>query len=207
MGAIRHHRFGRLAAGIAAVVALGALAACGGSSDGDASTDEPTTTAAADDATTTAAPDEEAEETTTTSEAAEPEGGGDLTGTWTADAGDILGVNTANLGGTAVECTGPVTLEFREDGTFSQQSEATCTLAGQSGTATIASSGAYEASGGTLTVRDAESSGTFSILGQTQEVPAGLSDGEASYEVDGDTLSITFTEATVGTVTQTYTRA
>lgn len=204
MDAIRPHRLRRAAAVAVSVAALGLVAGCGGSSDDAA--DEPTTTAPADEATTTAAEEATtttaAETTTTEAEAT----GGDLEGAWVADAGDIIGANTANLGGVAVECSGPITLEFTADA-FTQSGEATCSIAGQSGTATFASTGSYEVADGTITVSGASGSTTFTILGQTQEQPGGLADGEATYAIDGDTLSITFTVPAVGTVTQTYTRS
>lgn len=200
------------AAALAAVLALGlgALAGCGGSSGSDGTgsgsgsdttvTSEGATTAAPSGDTTTA-PDE------ATTTAAEADGGGDLVGTWTADAGDIFGANTANLGGTSIDCSGPVNLEFRDDGTFSQSSTATCSIQSISGTATIDSTGSWTTDGDQIVISGSTSDGTMEIMGQTQPVEAGMSDGTATYEVDGDTLSITFTEATVGTVTQVYQRA
>jgi hypothetical protein len=42
--------------------------------------------------------------------------------------------------------------------------------------------------------------------GMSQPADAGFGEGEAAYEVDGDTLTVTFTDPSVGTVTQTYQR-
>lgn len=184
------------------------LASCGSSSDDAGDEGEPATTEAAGDGggeadeTTTTAADE-----TTTSEAEDGGGGGDLVGTWTAQAGDILGANTANLGGVSFECTGPITLEFGEDGSFSQTGTSTCTVQGQSGTAEFNATGSYEASGGTITVTDVTNEGSMTMMGVSQPMEGGFGGGEAQYTVEGDTLSITFTEETVGTVTQVYTRS
>lgn len=185
------------------------LASCGSSSDDAGDDGGSATTEAADEggggddeATTTAA-----EDTTTTEDGGEAGGGGDLVGTWTADANDILGANTANLGGVTFECTGPITLEFGDDGAFSQTGTSTCTVQGQSGTAEFNATGTYEASDGTITVTDVTNEGTMTMMGVAQPMEGGFGGGEAEYTLEGDTLSITFTEETVGTVTQVYTRS
>ncbi len=184
-----------------ALLAVGALGACGSDDGDDAGSDEITTTEAGGDETTTT----EAADTTTTSEAAD-----DVVGTWTADAADILSSNTANTGGSAgLECTGVVTLDLRDDGTFAHSADATCTApGGMSATATIDTTGTYEQDGATLRIVSAENNGSFEVMGTTQPMPSGLEGGaEATASVDGDTLTLSFTEASVGTVTQTYTRA
>lgn len=201
------HPLRRSAAALAAVLALGLVAGCGGSSD--AGSDGPSTTAAPGDGATTTA---SAGETTTTTGAettttVADDGGGDLVGTWSADAQSILGANTANLGGTSLSCDGTITLEFTDGGTFAQSGQATCAIATQSATATIESAGDYEAADGTITISNATGSTTMEILGRTQDLGAGIPDGSAEYAIDGDTLSLTFTVASVGTVTQTYTRS
>jgi hypothetical protein len=212
-------RRSRRLAGALFVASLGlvVLAGCGSDDDeiGESST---TTEASADDTTTTAlggdgdgeddGSDDGGDDTTTTSEAAE--GGGDIVGTWTADAAAILGANTANLGGAGgLDCTGPVTLDFKANGTFSHTATATCSAAGgMSATATIDSSGSYEVTGDQLQVVAAVNNGSMEVAGTVQEVPIGLTEGQAvDFAVDGDTLTFTFTDASVGTVTQTYTRS
>ena len=111
-----------------AVLAL-ALVGCSGSSSGsDAGTEDDgitTTSAYFGDGTDDAASTTASDDPTTT--AAEEDGatGGDLVGTWTADAAELLAANTANLGGAgAVSCSGPVTLDLAQDGTFTHTGDA-----------------------------------------------------------------------------------
>ncbi|MFN8018448.1 MAG: hypothetical protein U0P45_10020 [Acidimicrobiales bacterium] len=117
-------------AALAAVLAASAIlvAACGASGGSESSDGGGATTTAASDGgatTTTAAPRTTTTAAATTTTAAAE--GGDLVGTWTADAQSILGANLANLGGNAgLACSGPVTLTFNDDGTFTHKSQATC---------------------------------------------------------------------------------
>jgi hypothetical protein len=195
------------AVAVAALVVAGA-AACSSSGDGSSGsatsttvatgTDGATTTTAAG-ATTTAAAD------TTTTEA---DASADLVGSWVADADSILGANLANLGGAGgFECHGPVTLTFTAQGTFTHTSTATCTAGGLSATATIDSSGRYRAGPRRLLISGARNGGSITVGGATTPLRVGFADGLVAYQLDGDTLTFTFTVASVGTVTQTYTRA
>lgn len=132
--------------------------------------------------------------TTTTAAPGEP-----LVGSWTADAGDILGANTANVGGPGgLTCSGPITMTFSEGGTFERGGSVSCSVAGTSQSGAVASGGRYRADGSTLTVSSFASSGS---------TPDAFGDGTAAYEIGGDTLTITFTDTAVGTVTQTYQRS
>lgn len=199
----------RRASSLALVASLLLVGACS-SDDDDAASDEATEEPA--DATTTTAADESEEdgEATTTTAADLPEtAGGDLAGTWVIDASDLFAANTANVGDTGgISCSGPIRLEFGDDGSFAQRGEATCEANGFSSTMTLESTGRYTTDGGTLTITDLESTTTMEVDGVTQ--PAG--DGtefelnEAVYEVNGDTLTITFTNPSVGTVSQVYQR-
>lgn len=195
---------------VLALIAAFALVLAGcGSSDGDAGSGDAdsSTTAAEEDGGTTTLGDDTSDDGSTTTAAPDPaDGGGDLDGSWVADAGDIMGVNTANLGGVTFECSGPITLTF-DGGSFTQAGESTCTVAGQTATATFNSSGDYSVSGSTLTTTNAVNEGTMVIAGMTQPFEGGVSNGSAEYAIDGDQLSITFTNETVGTVTQVFTRA
>ena len=191
---------------VLAVAALGlALVACSSSeSDGGSTEDGVTTTSAyfgggTDDATSTTATDG----STTTSAADEGATDGDLVGTWTADAADLLAANTANLGGPgAVTCSGPVSLELADDGTFTHTGDITCEVpGGPAASGTITSTGRWSADGTTVTLSD--TSTTSEVEGISQLI----GDASAAYVVDGDTLTVTFAFDPVGEVSQVYTRA
>ena len=193
-----------LALVVAGVVVF--AAACGSSGGSDASSgDGATTTSSAGDRTTTSADRTTTTDATTTTAATE---GGDLVGTWTADADSILGANLANLGGGGgLDCSGPVTLTFADDGTFTHQAQATCTRGTISATATIDSSGRYQVEGTRIRILAARNSGTMEVMGRTQPMATGWAVGAVPFTIDGDTLEITFANSAVGTVTQTYTRS
>ena len=176
------------AAAVVAVVAGLAFTgvACGG---GDDSASSSTTTAAG--ATTEST-------TTTTAE----DGGGALEGTWAIDAGEALASATANLGGTGGgTCSGQLTLTFA-DGTLRRGGSARC----GSGTVTVDATGTYTVDGDKLNVSMTSSNTRAEVRGMTVPVPDSWSSGVATYKVVDDTLTITFTQASVGTVTSKYTR-
>jgi hypothetical protein len=204
-----------VALGVSLLLGAALLGACGG--DDEAAVDdasEATATAAADgsagpdaeaDAEATDAADERDTEETTTTESA---GGGDLVGTWVADAGDLLAANTANLGGVpGMDCSGPITLEFAPDGGFAQRGDASCSIGGMTASLNIETTGRYQTSGGTLTVTESSTTGTMEVGGASQPADVGFGEGEGTYEVRGDTLTVTFSDPSVGTVTQTYQRS
>jgi len=146
----------------------------------------------------------------TTTRAARPgSGGGDLEGTWTADAADVLSANLANLGGVpgGLTCSGPVTLTFTEE-TVTWSGEVTCRMgdAGIEATGSLRSEGSYRVEGAEIVVSGSRTSGGLSLAGRSIPVPAGISDGTVRYRIDGDTLSLSYADASVGTVTQRYTR-
>lgn len=191
---------------VLAVAALGlALVACSSSeSDGGSEEDGVTTTSAyfgdgTDDAASTTA----ADGSTTTSAADAGATDGDLVGTWTADAADLLAANTANLGGSgAITCSGPVSLDLADDGTFTHTGDITCEVpGGPSASGTITSTGRWSADGTTVTLSD--TSTTSEVEGISQLI----GDASAGYVVDGDTLTVTFSFDPVGEVSQVYTRA
>jgi hypothetical protein len=192
------------------VASLLVLGACSSDDEGTSS-DDPTEEPA--DATTTTEADESEEDgdATTTTEAPDlPEtGGGDIVGTWVIDASELFAANTANVGDTgSLSCSGPVRLEFGEDGSFAQRGEASCTAGGFTTTLTLETTGRYATDGGTITVSDLQSQSSMEVEGMTQAADdvSGFAAGQAAYEVDGDTLTITFTNPSVGTVSQTYQR-
>ena len=204
---------------LVALVVVSTLAlVAAGCSDSGSDDDAGTTTAApdaaddegtggdgpGDDGTTTT----EADETSSTTEAADDGGAdggvdGDLVGTWTADAGDLLAANTANFGGTStLTCSGPVTMVLSDDGTFTHGGEVTCGVAGgPSATGTVTTTGSWQADGTKVTLSGATS--TSDLDGMTGLV----GDGSADYVVEGDQLTVTFTIDPVGEVSQVYTRA
>ena len=181
---------------LAGALALVAAACSGSSSDGGSEDDGITTTSAyfGD------GPDTE---DTTTTAADEATADGDLVGTWTADAGDLIAANTANLGGPGgLSCSGPVTLELGEDGTYSHTGDVTCSATGgPSVSGAITSTGRWATDGTTITLSETET--TTAIDG----IPQLVGDGSATYAIEGDDLLVTFTIDPVGEVTQTYTRA
>lgn len=141
---------------------------------------------------------------TTTTEASS----GDLEGAWVADAAEILAANTANLGGTGgLGCTGPITMTFTAEGTYDRSGEVTCSVGGTTASGSVSTSGRYAIEGSRLTVSGTTSGGTMSMGGTEIPTPDSFGDGTADYEVSGDTLTITFSDPSVGTITQTYQRA
>ncbi len=191
---------------ITLVCAAVLLGGCSGS-DGDSTSTTSTTSASAggsdsSSSTTTSDPGDSA----TGDEAAR----GAIVGQWTADASGILGSNLSNLGGTpaGMSCTGPLTLDFAADGGFVASGEATCTLGGVSLTASITTTGQWSSEDdGSITISGASSEGGFDVPGVEIPPIELLSDGQFDYTISGDTLSLTFTDPTVGTVTQDWTRA
>lgn len=184
-----------------------------GGDDGDAEEAGATTTTtvlgggAEDEGTTTT----EAAPTSTTTEAAPsttvPASGG-LEGSWVADASDILAANTANVGGTGgLSCSGPITMTFTGEGTYDRSGTVTCAVGGMTASGTISTAGSYAVDGGQLVVTGTISGGRMALGGTEIPTPDSFGDGTADFDLSGDTLTITFTDTSVGTVTQTYERA
>lgn len=164
------------------------LSGCGG----DDSAGSSTTTAAAGDSTAS----------TTTTTAAET-GEAALEGTWVADAGAVLASATANVGGTGGStCSGQISQTF-DQGTWKRAGNVSC---GQ-GTGTIDGTGTYKVDGDKLNVTSTSSNSRLTVRGVTVPIPDGFGNATATYKVVDDTLTITFTQESVGTVTQKYTRA
>lgn len=132
---------------------------------------------------------------------------GDIEGSWVADASDILAANTANVGGTGVDCSGPITMTFAADGTFDRSGTVSCSLGGMTASGTISTSGRYAVADDQITISGTTPGGRMTLGGRSVPTPDSFGDGAATYEVSGNTLTITFTESPVGTVTQTYQRA
>lgn len=149
-----------------------------------------------------------ASESASPSQSSDPSG---LLGQWTADASEVLNANTSNLGGAgAVTCTGPIVLSFHEDDKFNQRGNVTCQVPGTSAQVSggVDSRGKYSATDSTITFTDTKNLGGITVGGRRIVLSGwlGSSDSAANYRIAGETLTITFTEAAVGTVTQTYTR-
>ena len=135
-----------------------------------------------------------------------------LAGVWTAPAEDILSANLANLGGMpGMTCTGDIVMNLNSDGTFTRGGSMACTIddvpfLGQ----VMNSSGTWDADADTLTVTVTQNDGYAESIGPDGKMTrVALPDGgysSASYRVTATTLTITFTEPSVGTVTQVYTR-
>lgn len=137
--------------------------------------------------------------------------GNTLAGEWRAKAEDILAANLANLGGLPMACTGDVVMYLNADGSFGREGSMACSIdevevLGQ----VVNSSGKWEATSDTITVTITKNDGYAESLGpsgKSMRMPlpdSGFS--SADYEVTATILTITFTEPSVGTVTQVYTR-
>ena len=164
------------------------LSACGG----DDSASSSSTTAAA--GATTAS--------TTTTTAAE-DGAAALEGAWVADAADILAAVTANVGGTGgATCSGQIKMTFAS-GTLQRAGQITC----GEGTGTVSATSKYRTDGDKLIVTDSSSTSRLTIRGVSVPFADAWGNSVATYKVVDDTLTITFTQASVGTITQKYTRA
>jgi len=132
--------------------------------------------------------------------------GGDLVGTWVADASELLAANTANLGGTpGLDCSGTITMTFHPD-TFERAGTVTCTVGAMSVAGTAGSTGAWSADGDTLSVSDTVTSGSIDVAGTPMPFPDAWGDGEGTWSVEGEVLQVTFIDPAVGNVTQTYRR-
>ena len=135
-----------------------------------------------------------------------------LAGVWTAPAEEILEANLANLGGMpGMTCAGEIVMNLNNDGTFSRGGSMLCSIddvqiLGQM----MNSSGTWDATADTLTVTVTENDGYAESLGPGgKTMRMALPDNgysAVSYKANATTLTITFTEPAVGTVTQVYTR-
>lgn len=201
----RHARL--LAVALLAILAL-APAACG--DDGDDPAEATTTDASSedsglsDDADTSESSDPEAED----SDSTDPGGGGSLVGLWTADAAETLAANTANMGMPAgITCNGPITLDFADDQSFTAGGTAECAAGGLTISGTMNTTGTWAVvEEGTVEISGTTSDGSFDVPGI--EIPAVdvMSDGSFAYAVEGDTLTITFSDPATGEVQQVWTR-
>ena len=173
------------------------VAAC---SDGDDTTASPTSsnsTESTQESSTTA------EETTTTAP------GGDLVGTWIAGAQDIINANTANLGGVAaMECSGALLLTFGDDSGFTNTGDISCNVGGVAAVGSVTSTGKWAVTEpGLVAISETVTTGGVEMGGVSLPAPTGVGDGVFEYSVDGDTLQLSFTDPSVGTVTQSWVRA
>ncbi len=133
----------------------------------------------------------------------------ELIGTWNADAADVLAANTANLGGTpGLDCSGLVSLTFTENAS-SGGGNVSCTVpqANIEVTGEVSWNCTSTTNSNVLTNKDCQHSGTVAYGSQEIPIPEIISNGDAKYKIDGDTLTLTFDEESVGKVIQTYTRA
>jgi hypothetical protein len=196
-----------------AVVAL-ALSGCGSDpadeADGSATTAASPTTS---EPPTSGAPTTTEATTTTEGRADSPY---PIVGTWTADAGQILAANTANLGGTpGLGCEGEIVMTFTAEGTFTRTGEVVC--GGQNpmvnATGSFSTSGEWyhDADTGQLVTDVSSTDGQILFPNMDEDDAATFSDpwsaGAADYQVVDGVLEVTFTDASVGTVTQKYVQA
>lgn len=208
-------RSGPTRAGFAAFgVAVAMLSGCG-SDDTPAEAPAETTdeTALADGGTTTPAPTSTSASTTTpddTPATSSPEGlESELLGTWTASAADILSANTANLGGAGMTaCDGEISMTFNDGGTLSRAGNVACSIGAVRADGTISTTADYDVDApGSLTIRNTVTLGIATLGGREIPFPDAFGDSSARFRVEGDVLSIEFTNPAVGSVTQQYTRS
>lgn len=197
------------------VVVAFALSACGSSESGSSSTDvgiaaQPEVSDVTQTPSDSSGSDAGSETSTTTSTTLIPVRN-TLAGEWRAKAQDILASNLANLGGLPIACDGEIVMNLSADGSFTRGGSMMCAInsvktSGQ----VVNSSGRWEATDDTLTVTVTKSDGYAESIGPDgtmTRIPlpdSGYS--SAVYEVTATTLTITFTDPSVGTVTQVYKR-
>lgn len=194
-----------------------AIASCGSDESGSSSTDVVVAAAggqsqnATDPSDTSMSSSSDAQSTTTTTTTTLVPVRNTLAGEWRAKAADILSANLANLGGMPMACIGDIVMNLNDDGTFTRGGSMACSIDGVKIFGQLVnSSGTWDATSDTLTVTVTNSDGYAESIGpdgKAMRVP--LPDGgwsSVDYEVTATTLTITFTEPSVGTVTQVYTR-
>lgn len=133
-----------------------------------------------------------------------------LVGVWQADASELFAANLAGLGSVAITCSGTLQLRFEASGAFDEGGDPVCTGPSMSGTGTLVTTGAYSSTDAQITFSSVTTSGGVTVVmdgGPSFTLPLStLGNGTASYSVSGNVLSITFTDASVGTVTQRWTQ-
>lgn len=132
----------------------------------------------------------------------------ELQGSWTANASDLLQSNTSGAGSLgSLDCTGDVTITFEED-TASGSGDIQCKdpRTGIEATGNVAWTASYSIHGNTLTITDSQNTGTITVAGTQVPAPATFEDGQATFEINGDTLTTTVVQEPLGEVSQTYTR-
>ena len=134
-----------------------------------------------------------------------------LAGVWRAKAQDILAANLANLGGMPMVCDGEIVMNLNADGSFSRAGSMECIIDGaMTNGQVVNSSGTWDATANTISVTVTKSDGYAEVIGFDGRVTrVALPDrgySEADYTVNATTLTITFTDPSVGTVSQVYTR-
>lgn len=197
----------------ASLVLILLLSACGSSGDGSSDTEAVATpgvleTTDAGGESSTPVPTESSGTTTTTTLVPVRN---TLAGVWRAKAQDILAANLANLGGMPMVCDGEIVMNLDADGSFSRGGSMECIIDGvMTSGQVLNSSGTWDATASTLSVTVTKSDGYAESTGPDGRVSrVALPDrgySEADYMVNATTLTITFTDPSVGTVTQVYTR-
>lgn len=182
---MRHHMKLLAIAGVCVATLVG----CGGSGEGAPSSSASAPPSGSTSATASMSP-------TATESPASPSTS--LVGQWQASAQEVLGANTANVGGPGgLSCTGQIRMTFTDSGTFSRSGAVRCTVGSTTRRGGVASAGRYSTNGDQLVIEGTRSTGT---------TPDSWGDATATYAVTGDTLTIQFTQGSVGTITQTYQR-
>jgi hypothetical protein len=193
-----------------ALVAALLLAGCGSGGDsGDASATASATASGSPSGTpSTDAASPSPAVTPTDDEDTAAADGAALAGEWATTARAIFEANTANLGGAnGLRCSGPVRLTLAAGGDLTYDVRARCTLRGRSGTGRLHTTARWSATGDQIQIRGSRSEGTITLDGGvTVPMPTVFENGTATWAIAGDTLTIEFTDPSVGTVAHRFTR-
>lgn len=134
------------------------------------------------------------------------DGASPVVGIWRADAAALLAANTAALGGApGINCTGIMQLRFEGNGNYDVGGDPVCSSRGISAEGTIVTTGRYSVSGSQLTFSNSVTSGGVTL--GTRTIPISfIGDGSATYSISGNTLTLTFSGGSAGTITQQWNR-
>lgn len=192
-------------AGFLGLLTAGMLLAACGSDDGRAGSETPTSApGTSTPATTTPGT------TTPGTTARPPSSASSLTGSWVADANQILAANTSNVGGTGLGgCQGPITMTFNNNGTFTRDAPSIrCGTVPIEATGWFNSAGSYTVQGNRINVTVAQTEGSMTIGPRT----VGFGDqfsGDMTYDFEngGNVLVLHLAQYPVGNVDHKYVRS
>lgn len=187
------------------VLALSAALVACGSPDADPAAAPSTSGDMASSSTDTAGTSSTVSTETTPSST--PADGGDIEGSWVSEAQTLLDANTANLEAPMIECEGLIQIAFT-DGRMKQAGDVDCSIPGQeiSGHGVIDAQANYTVSGDHLSITDSVHDTQLSLGGMPGSTLTFLGDGDATYSIANDVLTIEFFSPVAGTISQTWLR-